>query len=485
MPFNSIEYIIFLIVTTAGFFVTPYRARWLWLLVASSYFYSRSSILYLGVFFLILVFNYFASLQIWKAGGPQKKKVFVITLLLNIAILAFFKYAGAFDRIITELTDWNDSFFAYIAFPLGISYFVFTLLSYLIELKRGKIEAEKHPGIFISSFMFFPKIAQGPIERPLRFMPQFHQVHVFTFSGTVSGLKLIIWGLFKKLVIADRLAIYVDTVYGNHDYHNGTSLLLATIFYSFQIYADFSAYTDIAIGSARLMGFELSKNFNRPYFASSIKEFWNRWHISFSLWLRDYLFLPLAYWFMDKFQNISGLTKAIEKLIYAMAIIITFFICGLWHGEGLNFIVWGLLFGAGLALANYTRKTGRRLRRMAGLSKRSVILRIFNIFVTFLFVSFAWIFFRSQDINMASDIIVKVFSDHGSMFIGKPSDIIFSVSGIFMLLIIELRQELKTGSELPYESKKWLPGQLFYAVLIVLILMLGVFDGGQFIYFQF
>lgn len=485
MPFNSIEYIIFLIVATAGFFVTPHRARWLWLLIASSYFYSRSSLLYLGVFILILVFNYFASLQISRAGTPLKKKVFVITVLINIAILAFFKYTGVFDDIITGLTAWDDSFFAYIAFPLGISYFVFTLLAYLIELKRGKIAAERHPGIFISSFMFFPKIAQGPIERPGRIMPQFHQEHRFNLSGTVSGLKLIIWGLFKKLVIADRLAIYVNTVYNNHDYHNGTSLLLATIFYSFQIYADFSAYTDIAIGSARLMGYDLSKNFIRPYFASSIKEFWNRWHISFSLWLRDYLFLPLAYWFSAKFQNISGITRSVEKLIYALAIIITFFICGLWHGEGLNYIIWGLLFGVGLTFANYTRKAGRRLRKKAGIQKGSVTLRILNIFVTFIFVSFAWIFFRSQDINMAADIIAKVFSEHGSMFIGKPSDIIFSLIGIFVLLYIELRQEFKTGSELPYESKKWLPEQLFYAVLIVIILMLGVFDGGQFIYFQF
>ncbi|MDZ7739351.1 MAG: MBOAT family O-acyltransferase [Bacteroidales bacterium] len=485
MPFNSIEYIIFLILTTLGFFITPHRARWLWLLAASSYFYSQSSILYLGIFILILVFNYFASLQLGKRAGHGKKRVFIITILINIAILAFFKYSGAFDSILEDLSTWDDSFFAYIAFPLGISYFVFTLLAYLIELKRGKIEAEKHPGIFLSSFMFFPKIAQGPIERPGNIMPQFRERHNFSLDRTVSALKLIVWGLFKKLVIADRLAIYVNTVYNNHDYHNGTSLMVATIFYSFQIYADFSAYTDIAIGSGRLMGFELSKNFNRPYFAASIKEFWNRWHISFSLWLRDYLFLPLAYWFAGKFRGLSDFTRAVEKLIYALAIIITFFICGLWHGEGLNYIVWGLLFGVGLTFANYTRSLGRKLRKRAGISRKSVALKAFNVLITFAFVSFAWIFFRSENIYMAGEIVGKVTTQHGSMFTGKPSDIIFSVTGIVVLLGVELRQELKTGSHLPFESGRWLPEQLFYAVLIVLILVLGVFDGGQFIYFQF
>ncbi|MCF8222334.1 MAG: hypothetical protein K9J25_04245 [Bacteroidales bacterium] len=485
MPFNSIEYIIFLILTTVGFFITPHRVRWLWLLAASAYFYSRSSIIYLGVFILILVFNYLASLQIAKKNGRGKKRTFVVTILVNVAILAFFKYSGAFNSIIEDLAGWDDSFFAYIAFPLGISYFVFTLLAYLIELKRGKIVAEKHPGIFLSSFMFFPKIAQGPIERPSNIMPQFRERHSFNTGRTISALKLIIWGLFKKLVIADRLAIYVNTVYNNHDYHNGTSLLLATIFYSFQIYADFSAYTDIAIGSGRLMGFELSKNFKRPYFAASIKEFWNRWHISFSLWLRDYLFLPLAYWFTGKFREVTDFTRAIEKLVYALAIIITFFICGLWHGEGLNYIIWGLLFGVGLTFANYTRSLGRKIRKKAGVSKLSLGLRLFNVLITFLFVSFAWIFFRSDNITVAGEIIAKVFGDHGSLFIGKPSDIIFSVAGVFMLFVIELRQEIKTGSHLPFESEKWLPEQLFYALLIVLILMLGVFDGGQFIYFQF
>jgi D-alanyl-lipoteichoic acid acyltransferase DltB (MBOAT superfamily) len=232
-----------------------------------------------------------------------------------------------------------------IILPVGLSFFIFTILSYLIEIKRGTINAERHLGKFASSLLFFPKIMQGPIEKPGNIFPQFMEEKNFNYDMVVEGLKLMLWGYFKKLVVADRLAIYVNTVYGNYEHHSGISLLVATIFYSFQVYADFSGYTDIALGSAKVLGFNLTNNFNRPYFATSIREFWNRWHITLSVWLRDYLFLPLAFFFSRKMNKTKYLGLAVEKWIFLFASIITFAVCGIWHGEGLNFLIWGLLFG--------------------------------------------------------------------------------------------------------------------------------------------
>jgi D-alanyl-lipoteichoic acid acyltransferase DltB (MBOAT superfamily) len=333
--------------------------------------------------------------------------------------------------------------------------------------------------------MFFPKMLQGPIERPAKIFTQFREEKSFDYDRIVDGLKIILWGYFKKLVVSDRLAIYVDAVYGNASQHNGTSLAVATFFYAFQIYADFSGYTDIAIGSAKVLGFNLTYNFNRPYFATSIKEFWNRWHISFSTWLRDYLFLPLAYFFSRKMKKEKYLGIATEKWIFTFLALITFAVCGIWHGEGLNYLAWGILFGIYLSFSNWTSKLNKKIRNKLGIFKPSGFYKSYKILFTFLLVLFTFVFFRAESLSAGFEIIGKVFSTSGSIFIGSPSFFIYSIFGILFMLVHEFKTEFYPGSFEFFNNKNQWIRKLSYSFIIVLILLIGVLDGGQFIYFKF
>ncbi|MBG0860766.1 MAG: MBOAT family protein [Bacteroidales bacterium] len=371
-----------------------------------------------------------------------------------------------------------------IILPAGLSFFIFTILSYLIEIKRGTIEAERHIGIFALSLMFFPKIMMGPIEKPGNIFPQLRAEKNFDYEMVVDGLKQILWGYFKKLVIADRLAIYVNAVYGNHEQQSGISFLIATIFYSFQIYTDFSGYTDIALGSSKILGFKLTNNFNRPCFATSIREFWNRWHISLSIWLRDYLFLPLVIFLSGKIKQAKYLGVATRKWIFMVAAIMTFSLYGIWHGIGLNFLLWGLLFGIYLTVGNWTFEFSKKLRKILHINIRSGLYKMYGIAVTFFLVSFAWIFFRADNSASAFSIIKSMVSLSGPVYLDLGT-IIYSIIGIGFLLLIEIRRELSPTSCLPFKTKHWFAEHLAYAMLAIIILLVGVFDGEQFIYFRF
>lgn len=485
MLFNSFGFFIFFFVTTLLFFILPRKLQWLWLLIASSYFYFCFSPVYLALFFSLILINYCFGSWIQKAKIDGQKYVFVLAVVINILVLCFFKYSRAIDSLVNADAGTDKSIFSGIILPLGLSYFVFSILAYLIEVKRGNIMAERHLGVFASAYMFFPKIAQGPIERPNTLLPQFHQDHDFDIERILDGFKLILWGLFKKLVIADRLGLYVNAVFNNYEHHSGTTLCLATLFYSFQIYADFSGYTDIALGSAHVLGFKLTNNFKRPYFAQSVKEFWDRWHISFSTWLRDYLFLPVAYSLAHKMKKEKYLFIPSDRLIYMISIVLTFAVCGIWHGEGTNYILWGLIFGVSLTYINWTSKLNKRLKKFLKVKKIPVTLALFKTATTFILISFAWIFFRADDSSAAFRIVAKIFSEPGKVFIDQPSNIIFSLFGILFLIAVELYQERVTRSNLPYVNKSWFKEQLAYIFLIIIILMIGVFDSGQFIYFQF
>jgi alginate O-acetyltransferase complex protein AlgI len=429
--------------------------------------------------------NYYLGIAIEKAG-EKRKNIFIYSITGNIAILAFFKYFGFLESLFSGIVQLSatDSLLK-IFLPVGLSFFIFTILSYLIEIKRGTITAERHFGIFATSMLFFPKIMQGPIERPGTIFSQFREEKSFDYDRIVDGMKQMLWGYFKKLVIADRLAIYVNAVYGNWEQHSGITLMVATFFYSFQIYADFSGYTDIALGSAKILGINLTNNFNRPYFATSVKEFWNRWNISFSLWLRDYLFLPLAIFFTGKMNKIKYLGIATDKWIYFFASIITFAICGIWHGEGFNFLAWGLVFGIYLTLVNWTLDLSKEIRRRVHISKRSKRYKAYGIVISFIFVSFAWIFFRAEYWHEAICIINKIFSFKGPLFIGSPAYFIYGLFGIIFLLLAEFKAEFYPGSFSFFSSKQYVIRLFSYTLVILIILTLGVFDGGQFIYFQF
>lgn len=490
MGFNSINFLLFFFTVTLIYYLIPVRLRWQCILLSSIFFYISFIPVFIFLILTLILLNYVFAIWINRSDAISKKRAFLLALLINIFILAFFKYFDFFRHSIDfSLFDFKilsiGRPFEQWVIPLGLSYFTFTAMSYLIEVKRNNIQPEQHIGIFAASMLFFPKIAQGPIERPQNIIPQFHNPHKFNYDQFIEGLKQMLWGFFKKLVIADRLAIYVNAVYNNSENHNGTTLAVATIFFAIQIYADFSGYTDIALGSAKILGFNLKNNFNRPYFSVSIKEFWSRWHITFSSWLRDYLFLPLAYFFSKKLKNNKYLNIATEKWIYLFATMITFAICGLWHGEGLNYLAWGLLFGIYLVYSQWSEKPNRYLRKKLHISKSSLYYRIYKIIIVFILVDFAFIFFRSPDLNTAIEITRKILTQHGQLFIGTRQQFLLSIAGISMLILTEIYQEFFTHDHLPYAGKNWFREQLVYATIIILIISVGVFDGGQFIYFQF
>jgi alginate O-acetyltransferase complex protein AlgI len=490
LAFNSINYLLFFSVVSFIYYLLPLRYRWIWIILSSIFFYISSIPIFIVLLSFLIIVNYFIAIWLYSEVKKRKKRIYISGIIFNLFILAFFKYfrffqhSSNFSSFDFKIFNIGEPLSQWII-PLGLSFFTFTVVSYLIEVKRENIQPERHIGIFSAYMLFFPKLAQGPIERPLNLLPQFRQPHDLDYNQIVEGLKQMLWGFFLKLVIADRLAIYVNTVYNNSGHHNGTTLAVATVFFAFQIYADFSGYTEIALGSAKILGFNLKNNFNRPYFSTSIKEFWSRWHITFSTWLRDYLFLPLGYFFSKKLKNDKYLTIATEKWIYLFATIITFAICGLWHGEGLNYLVWGLLFGIYLTYAKWTEKPYKRILKKLHVSKSFISYKIYKVIVIFSLVSFTWIFFRAQSFSDAISIINKILHLSGTLFIGSPGGLIYCILGIFLLLIVEFETEFKLAKIKLLRNKSIYIRFATYIFLIITIFLIGVIDGSQFIYFQF
>jgi D-alanyl-lipoteichoic acid acyltransferase DltB (MBOAT superfamily) len=479
----------FLAIAVILYYIFPAKIKWLWLLIASIGYYLSFIPVFLLLMVVIVFVNYLMAICLAKASDETGNYLFVLIIILNILILAFFKYfnilfpGNQFHLYNVALFPQSEPISKMIL-PLGLSYLIFTVLSYQIEIKRKNIQPENHFGYFSLYLFFFPKIAQGPIERPQNLIPQLHQNHPFDYLMVTEGLKLMLWGFFKKLVVADRLAIYVNAVYNNSEHHSGISFIVATIFFAFQIYADFSGYTDIALGSAKLFGFNLTNNFKRPYFATSIKEFWNRWHITFSTWLRDYVFLPLAYFLSNRMKKEKYLYVSAEKWVYLIAIMITFAICGIWHGVGWTYLIWGVLFGLYLAYSNWTKDLHKKIRKRLNISKTSPYYITYKILLTFVLVLFTWIFFRAATTREAFYIIKSIFTINGPLFIDYPT-FVYGISGILFLLFIEFKREYRAESSLPFITNHWIKESLLYGSLIIIILLIGVFDGSQFIYFQY
>lgn len=490
MIFNSLIYLFFLAIVVISYYVFPGRIRWIWLLIASIGYYLSFIPIFLILLVVIVLVNYFLSIWLAKTPDNRNNRLLILIILLNILILFFFKY---FNILFpgNQLHLYNVNLFFRtdpinkMILPFGLSYFTFTLLSYQIEIKRKTIQPEKHFGYFSLYLFFFPKIAQGPIERPQQLIPQLHESHPFNYTMVVEGLRLMLWGYFKKIVIADRLALYVNAVYTNHENLNGTSLIVATIFFAFQIYADFSGYTDIALGSAKLFGFNLTNNFKRPYFATSVKDFWNRWHITFSTWLRDYIFLPLAYFLSNKMKKQKYLYISTEKWVYLVAIMITFAICGIWHGVGWTYLLWGILFGIYLTYSNWTKDLHKLIRKRFHIRKTSHYYIFYKVLLTFILVLFAWIFFRADSLTDAIKIIRKIFTSSGPVYYDNISNFGFAIFGIISLIAIDLKREYYQGRWSILNSKYPFVRIAGIAFTVIIILLIGVFDGGQFIYFQF
>jgi alginate O-acetyltransferase complex protein AlgI len=478
MLFNSIKFFIFFPLVTALYYILPHRFRWFLLLAASCYFYMTFIPIYILILIITILIDYFAGILIEKASDKNKKLLLVISIISTCMVLFIFKYFNFFTsnfNSIAQLIHWNYSIETLnLILPIGLSFHTFQSLSYVIEVYRGNQKAERNFGIYSLYVMYYPQLVAGPIERPQNLLHQLHEEHFFNSKKFIEGLKLMIWGFFLKLVVADRAAIYVNAVFNNIPQHDGLTFSAATVLFSFQIYGDFAGYSLIAIGASRTMGIELMQNFNRPYFAYSIREFWRRWHISLSTWFRDYVFFPVLTTISSKLKSEKVFYIKSDLFLYIVASSVTWLLTGLWHGANWTFVIWGSLHGIFLIIDVIVNKKKKR--------------NIFNIFLTFVMVNFAWIFFRARTVTGAFTVIKDIFTKPGKLFMPPGDDIVapvYAIIAILILLIVEIKKEffnnLFSFSQNKYESVRL----LYYTILLFIILYLGVFDGGQFIYFQF
>ena len=476
MLFNSLNYFIFFILTTLAYFNLPHKYRWFLLLAGSCYFYMSFVPIYILILIFTVVVDYFGGIFIETAFGRKRKLFLIASLCANIGVLSFFKYFNFLNENLTILlqafTVNNQIPFLSILLPIGLSFHTFQAMSYTIEVYRGNQTAERNFGVYLLYVMFYPQLVAGPIERPQNLIHQFYEKHHFEYVRIVAGLKLILWGLFKKVVVADRLAIYVNAVYNNSNHHSGQTLMVATIFFAFQIYCDFSGYSDIAIGSAKILGFELMTNFQRPYLSKNISEFWQRWHISLSSWFKDYLYISLG-----------GNRRSLKSWYFN--IMIVFFVSGLWHGANWTFIIWGTLNGLYFVLSHNTAKLRNILNEFIGLNKIPKIKSVMQIILTFSLTCLSWVFFRANNVNDALNIIKKMILFDGPIYHEHVYWLVYSIFGILMLMLCEIKQEYYQGKFNLFNNNNWVIRNISYAAVTIIILLIGVFDGGQFIYFQF
>jgi D-alanyl-lipoteichoic acid acyltransferase DltB (MBOAT superfamily) len=425
--------------------------------------------IYILILGFTIVIDYYAGILLENAQGRKRTLFLIMSLIANIGVLAFFKY---YNFLNTNLAKIFHIFnldtplpFLSILLPIGLSFHTFQAMSYTIEIYRGNQKAERKFGIYALYVMFYPQLVAGPIERPQNLLYQFREKHNFDFESFKKGLIQMAFGFFKKVVIADRLAMVVDYCYGKPDEQNGTTLLIATIFYTFQIYCDFSGYSDIAIGASRIMGFQLMDNFKTPYFSKSIAEFWKRWHISLSTWFKDYLYISLG-----------GNRVSIPRWYFNLFIV--FLVSGLWHGANWTFVVWGAIHGSYLILAIQKDKLLDKLKFKL---PDSIFTNVTKILITFSLVAFAWIFFRATNFSQSVFIINKIahISIHDSLnFNLNNVEMLFC---FFLIILLLLKEKFYFTIN---------PSNTFYFLLNFMIITIscyffGVFGNNQFIYFQF
>jgi alginate O-acetyltransferase complex protein AlgI len=473
MLFNSLSFAIFLpIVFLLYWFVMHKNLKLqnILLLVSSYFFYSCWDWRFLFLLIFSTLLDYFTGIKMSDAKNQNQKKVwFLISVIINLGFLGFFKYYNffieSFTAMLTEFGLKPNPYTLKIILPVGISFYTFHGLSYVIDIYRSRIKAEKNFIDYSVFVCFFPLLVAGPIERATHLLPQVKSKRVFSNELFNEGILQIAVGLFRKIVIADSLAKYVDVVYGNPDIYNSITLILGTVFYAFQIYYDFSGYSDIAIGTSKLFGFKLLQNFRLPYFSTSITEFWRKWHMSLSFWLRDYLYIELG-------GNRSGILKTYRNLF------LTMLLGGLWHGSNWTFVVWGGIHGLFLSIEKYLNSTPA----LKFLKQISFLGYIY----TFIVVCFAWIYFRASDISSANLIMSTILNGNLSMpFIG---DITVLTNAIVVLLIgIAFDLYLRiTNQDLEYLGNKLTSIQLITLVSgTVILITLFYSNSNNFIYFQF
>ena len=467
MLFNSLHFLVFFPIICIFYYLLP-SLKWrnLFLLIASYYFYMNWEPVYALLLLSSTLITYVVALGIESCLNKKRKKIFLTCgLIINIAILFFFKYYEFAAENLTYLLEKTGlavkmPHFTFLL-PVGISFYIFQALGYSIDVYRGKTKVEYNFITYALFVSFFPQLVAGPIERSTNLLQQFKIKHHFSYENIMTGIRLMLWGYFLKLAVADRCALYVDPIFNNVTYHNGGSFLLASLIFPFQIYGDFAGYSLTAIGAAKVMGFNLMENFRRPYFATTVTDFWHRWHISLSTWFKDYIYIPLGGNRVSSFRcNINVMT--------------TFIISGIWHGANWTFVIWGTIHGA---LQCFEKWLGWNKKQWNTFDK------LFHWFLTFSIVSLAWIFFRANTISEALIIIKGIFTNFGIPYIQVANFI-----SIGMVLTIMLIKEFKDELELNIQisnSSFWIVRHCYIVFIIAFIILFGVLNGDQFIYFQF
>ena len=479
MLFNSLKYAVFLPIVFGVYWALPHKWRWLLLLISSYYFYMSWNPKYVFLILMTTVISYFAAraLERWR-GKAARRCVLAVTSVICLGTLFLFKYFNFFmsslSRVCGALSIPLHPVTLKLLLPVGISFYTFQTLSYVIDVYRGDIPAEHHFGKYATFISFFPQLVAGPIERASNLLPQILEEHTFDYAQASYGLKLMAWGFFKKILIADVLAQYTSILTAPGEYA-GFSLVLLVFFFAIQIYCDFSGYSDIAIGTANLLGIRLMTNFKSPYFSQSIREFWSRWHISLSTWFRDYVYIPLG-------------GNRVGKARHCLNLMITFLISGLWHGAQWTFVIWGAVHGA-MQIAETLFLPKRLKKPSAGL------LGIFRMASVFAVCCFAWVFFVSDCGSDALFTLGHLFTGIGNpgayfargleLLYLSPTDLLKLCAPIAVLALYDW-VSLKKDVISVISSQKWyIRWPVYVAFVLWLIVMLPYNQTSQFIYFQF
>ena len=484
MLFNSIQFAVFFPIAVLVYFIIPYRFRNIWLLVTSYFYYMCWRKEYALLMLSSTLITYLSALFMEGRSLGAKKAAVAVSFILNLSILGFFKYFHFFFDSLDFLVDKAGGHLDKPAFdvllPVGISFYIFQALSYTMDVYRGEVKCEKNFLKYALFVSFFPQLVAGPIERSKNLLSQFDERHEFEYKRVRDGLFRMLWGFFLKLVLVARLSVIVDLIYGNSADCTGYQLMLGTFFFALQIYCDFSGYSEIAIGAAKVLGFTLMENFRQPFFATSCKELWNRWHISLNTWFRDYLYFPLG-----------GSRKGVFRKYVNLMIV--FAVSGLWHGAAWTFVVWGVLSGLFQVFGDLLRPLRKRLRELLHIGEKNPVLYVLSVIMTFMFFCISLVFFRSQSMEQALFIMKSIFTafDFGSVITTSPASLglgvfhlailIFSLIILFAVDLYKEKGYIFTGIFARRPLVRW----GFYYMLVTLIILSANFGAEEFIYFRF
>ena len=476
MIFNSLAYLIFFPVVITCYFILPFKLRWFFLLAASYYFFMSWKIDLIYLILLTTVISYICAILIERTENIERKRIFLTAALVScLGVLFFFKYFNflslSFSNFLNLFGTGMPGYTLDLILPIGISFYTFQTLSYVIDVYRGKVMAERHFGYYALFVSFFPQLVAGPIERPENLLPQLRKAHKPDALEFNEGLRIIIRGFFKKIIVADLSAGFVNSVFNYPEDAVGVTVITASLLFAVQIYGDFSGYTDIAVGCARMMGIKMTQNFNLPYSAKSIREFWSRWHISLSSWFRDYLYIPLG-------GNRCSAPRHLANIFTV------FLVSGLWHGAEWTFVIWGALHGLYQIIGYLTRNIRERLCYLFNINKNGGFAGVWQSFFTFILVLFAWIFFRANNVHELGILLDRlIFSWDGSALFSSLNNIGYGAVQIATtLLSVHIMRILDRSPAVLSNSRYILAIWVIAAAWLILLTGDGA---GEFIYFQF